>query len=141
VEGKATEIIGIGNVATWYGALASAGWLLLRTRRRWSPERVIAVAWAAQYLPWVLVARPLFLFYMTPIVPFMMISLAASLSALRHRGKKSRRFVTAYLIIGVGVMLLIFFVVLAAIPIPYDLWLRLMWLRTFDCGRYACGWI
>jgi dolichyl-phosphate-mannose-protein mannosyltransferase len=141
VEGKATEIIGIGNVATWYGALISAGWLLIRSRRRWRPERVIALAWAAQYLPWVLVARPLFFFYMTPVVPFMMISLAASLSALRRRGKKSRRFVTAYLIIGVGVMLLIFFVVLTAVPIPYDLWLRLMWLRAFDCGRYACGWI
>ena len=141
VEGKATEIIGIGNVVTWYGVIASAGWLLIRSRRKWRPERVIAVAWVAQYLPWVLVARPLFFFYMTPIVPFMMISLAASLSALRRRGRNSRRFVNAYLIIGVGVMLLIFFVVLTAVPIPYEWWLRLMWLRTFDCGRYACGWI
>jgi dolichyl-phosphate-mannose-protein mannosyltransferase len=139
--GKATEIIGIGNVVTWYGALVSAAWLLVRSRRQWGAERVVGAAWAAQYLPWVLVARPLFFFYMTPIVPFMMISLAASLDDLRRRGRKGRRVVRAYLIIAVGVMLSLFYAVLTAIPLPYDLWLRLMWLRAFDCGRYACGWI
>jgi dolichyl-phosphate-mannose-protein mannosyltransferase len=141
VAGKATEIIGIGNVVTWYGALASGGWLLLRSRRRWRPERVVGVAWVAQYIPWVMVARPLFFFYMTPVVPFMMISLAASLNALRNRGRKSRRLVTAYLVIAVAVMLPLFYPVLTAIPVPYNLWLRLMWLRAFDCGSFACGWI
>jgi dolichyl-phosphate-mannose-protein mannosyltransferase len=141
VGGKAREIIGIGNVLIWYGALIAAGWLLMRSRRSWQPERVVGVAWAAQYLPWVLVARPLFLFYMTPVVPFMMIALAASLSALRRRGRKSRRFVIGYLIVGVVLMTLVFYPVLTAMAVPYDLWLRLMWIRKFDCGAHPCGWI
>ncbi|MDQ4148811.1 MAG: phospholipid carrier-dependent glycosyltransferase [Actinomycetota bacterium] len=138
---EASEIIAIGNIAVWYGALLAAAWLLVTGRRRWEPQRVVVAAWAAQYLPWLLVSRPLFFFYMTPVVPFMMIGLAAALSAWRRNGRVAHRVVTLYLVLGVGGMLLLFYPVLTAIPIPYERWLNLMWYGIFQCGPYRCGWI
>ncbi len=140
--GQSAHILGMGNVVIWGAAVPAGIWLIWRSRRSWSPERVILAAWAAQYLPWLLVRRPLFLFYnMTPTVPFMMIGLAAALNAIRQAGEIPRRLVAAFLVLGVGVMLVIFFPILTAIEIDYDLWRRLMWIPQFDCGGLKCGWI
>ena len=139
--GRSIEIIGMANVVTWGGAIPALIWLAFRSRRRWAAERLVLAAWAAQYVPWLLVSRPLFFFYMTPAVPFMMIALAAALGVLREAGTIPRRLVKVYLIVGAGVMLMIFFPILTAIEIDYDLWRRLMWIPQFDCGRRRCGWI
>ncbi|MEX2588421.1 MAG: phospholipid carrier-dependent glycosyltransferase [Actinomycetota bacterium] len=141
-EGTQVEhIVAMGNPIVWIGALIAAVWLVLRSLRGWRPETVVAGAWAVQYLPWLLVARPLFLFYMTPAVPFMMIGLAAGLNALRRRSRVAQRLVWLYLAVGVGLMLLIFYPVLTAVEMPYDVWQRLMWIGNFDCGGLTCGWI
>jgi dolichyl-phosphate-mannose-protein mannosyltransferase len=140
-NGPVREIIAIGNIVTWYGALISAVWLLFAARRRWRPHRVVAAGWGGQYVPWLFFNRTSFLFYMTPITPFMMIGLAAGLFALRSRGEVAKRLVTGYLILGVGVMTVAFYPVLAGLSIPNALWLRLMWFGGFACGTLRCGWI
>jgi dolichyl-phosphate-mannose--protein O-mannosyl transferase len=45
----------------------------------WAPATLVILAWLVQYLPWVNFSRPQFFFYMAPIVPFMMLALAAML--------------------------------------------------------------
>ncbi|HEX2053135.1 MAG TPA: phospholipid carrier-dependent glycosyltransferase [Actinomycetota bacterium] len=140
-EGRSNEIIGMANVFTWGAGLGALVWLALRSRRSWRPERVVLVGWAVQYVPWLLVTRPLFFFYMTPAVPFLLIGLAAALDALRGRSPASRRAVGAFLVLGVGLMLVLFFPILTAIEIDYDLWRRLMWIPHFRCGGLTCGWI
>jgi dolichyl-phosphate-mannose--protein O-mannosyl transferase len=127
----ASEVLDIGNIATWYAALVAGGWMLVRSFRRWAPERVVVLGWAVQYLPWLTVTRPLFIFYMTPVVPFMMIGLAAGLTRLYDSGRLERWLVGAFLVIGVGVMLWFFYPILAAVPIPYDLWRSRMWFPTW----------
>ncbi len=139
--GRSSEIIGMANVATWYAALLALIWVVVRSVRSWRPEALILAAFAAQYVPWLAVSRPLFFFYMTPAVPFLMIGLAAGLNALRARGRIGRRLVLAFLIIGVGIMTVIFFPILTAIDLDYDLWQKLMWIPHFDCGDLKCGWI
>jgi dolichyl-phosphate-mannose--protein O-mannosyl transferase len=128
---KSSEVLDIGNIATWYAALVAGGWLVARSVRSWRPERFVAAAWGVQYLPWLLVARPLFFFYMTPIVPFMMIGLAAGLTRMFDAGRLPRGLVVAFLALGVGVMLWFFYPILAAVPIPYDLWHSRMWFPTW----------
>jgi dolichyl-phosphate-mannose-protein mannosyltransferase len=128
---KSSEVLDIGNVVTWYAALVAGGWLLVRSLRSWRPERFVAAAWGAQYVPWLFVTRPLFFFYMTPIVPFMMIGLAAGLTRMIDAGRLERWLVGGFLVIGVGVMLWFFYPVLAAVPIPYDLWHSRMWFPTW----------
>lgn len=139
-ERRAAHINAMGNVLTWYAALIAGGWLVLRSARKWRSETVVAAAWASQYVPWLLVRRPLFFFYMTPAVPFMMIGLAAGLHALWRRGGWSRWSVGAFLFLTT-VSLIVFYPVLAAIGIPYDVWRLLMWVKSFDCGGLKCGWI
>ncbi|MGQ0680600.1 MAG: phospholipid carrier-dependent glycosyltransferase [Actinomycetota bacterium] len=137
---NAEHIVAMGNVVTWYGALAAAGWLIVRSIKKWRPETVVLAAWAAQYVPWLLVQRPLFFFYMTPAVPFMMIGLAAALHTLWLKGGWARRAVwTFFLLISLTTVL--FYPVLTALSIPYDAWRMLMWMDSFDCGGLKCGWI
>ena len=137
---RAAHITAMGNVVTWYGAIVAGAWILIRSVKKWRPESVVTAAWAAQYVPWLLVSRPLFFFYMTPAVPFMAIGLAAGLNALRSKGGFARWSVRVYLLLA-AVLLVLFFPVLTAIPIPYDAWRLLMWIRSFDCGGLKCGWI
>ena len=139
--GRSSEIIGMANVVTWYAALVALVWLTIRSLRSWRPEGVVLAGFAAQYVPWLAVSRPLFFFYMTPAVPFLMIGLAVGLNALRQRGRGWRRLVVAFLIVGVGVMTVIFFPILTAIELDYDLWQKLMWIPHFDCAGLKCGWI
>ena len=86
------HIIAMGNVATWYAGDPRRGLagraVVEEVARR---KRLVAAAWGAQYVPWLMVARPLFFFYMAPAVPFMMIWLAAGLHAVREGAPKRRR--------------------------------------------------
>ncbi|MFN2610265.1 MAG: dolichyl-phosphate-mannose--protein mannosyltransferase [Actinomycetota bacterium] len=130
---KATHILAFGNPATWWASLLAAIWLLFQTFRpsRWRPERLVALGWGTQYLPWLLVTRPLFFFYMTPVVPFMMIALAGALGALREKGKIAKWFVWGYLAIGVVGLLIYFYPVIAAVGLRRDLWQSRMWFSSW----------
>ncbi|MGH2772629.1 MAG: phospholipid carrier-dependent glycosyltransferase [Actinomycetota bacterium] len=139
--GKSKHILGFGNPITWWAALGGAVWLAARGLRKWAPERVVLAAWGAQYLPWLTVSRPLFFFYMTPVVAFMMMGLAGMLAWARNSSKVMRRLVYAYLLVGVVLATFYFYPVFAAVGLQPDLWQSRMWIKAFDCGRYRCGWI
>lgn len=133
------QISAMGNPLVWWPALAGAVWLGIRAGRWGRPEQLVGVAWGAQYLPWLLVRRALFIFYMTPVVPFMLIGLAATLERLRHRGPAWRRAVTIYLLVAAVFAVIYFFPILAGTPLH----------KTPDCGPFFCwesriwlgGWI
>ncbi|HYZ10673.1 MAG TPA: phospholipid carrier-dependent glycosyltransferase [Actinomycetota bacterium] len=66
------EILGIGSPALFWGALVFVPYLAIswRMRRDWRAGAIL-VPVLSQFLPWLLVTRPLFLFYMTPVAPFL----------------------------------------------------------------------
>ncbi|MGH2708933.1 MAG: phospholipid carrier-dependent glycosyltransferase, partial [Actinomycetota bacterium] len=70
---KVSHVLAFGNPAVWWASIGAGVWLAVRSLRGGRGERVVAMGWASQYLPWLVVARPLFTFYMTPVVPFMMV--------------------------------------------------------------------
>jgi dolichyl-phosphate-mannose-protein mannosyltransferase len=76
-RGNVAEILAIGNPAIWWPALLA--YLLLAFfatwRRDWRAWALLAFL-LAQYLPWLLPPRPVFFFYMTPVVPFIVLTLA-----------------------------------------------------------------
>lgn len=128
---KSSHILAFGNPFVWWASLAVLPFLLVRAARRWRPERLVLLGWGSQYLPWLIVSRPLFFFYMTPAVPFMVIGLAAGLSAIRDTGKVGRRLVALYLVLGVGLALYFFYPVIAAVGLPYPWWHNRMWLPSW----------
>ncbi|MGI9015832.1 MAG: phospholipid carrier-dependent glycosyltransferase [Euzebya sp.] len=76
-RGTVSEVLGIGNPAIWWVALIGYPFLLFYAvaRRSW-PAIFIALFLFGQSLPYLISPRPVFLFYLTPAVPFIALSLA-----------------------------------------------------------------
>jgi dolichyl-phosphate-mannose-protein mannosyltransferase len=74
--GNAAEIVALGNAALWWVALAALVPLGAGLWRRDPRAGFVLAFWAGQYVPWLVVGRPLFFFYMTPVVPFMALGVA-----------------------------------------------------------------
>ncbi|MDX1658501.1 MAG: phospholipid carrier-dependent glycosyltransferase [Nitriliruptorales bacterium] len=75
-RGEAGEILAVGNPALWWTFLAALPLLAAGAVRRDGRAAVIALFWGAQYLPWLVISRPLFLFYMTPNIVFLALGVA-----------------------------------------------------------------
>lgn len=77
------EILAIGNPAVFWAAIVAVPWAaVLWVRRRDWTFGLPVVAVLSQYLPWLLVSRPTFFFYVLPIVPFMILAIVAVLREL-----------------------------------------------------------
>jgi dolichyl-phosphate-mannose-protein mannosyltransferase len=65
----------IGNPAVFWGAFVSLPYTAVAWWRRhdWRAA-LILVAFGLQYFPWFFISRPQFFFYMTPIVPFLVLA-------------------------------------------------------------------
>jgi dolichyl-phosphate-mannose-protein mannosyltransferase len=76
-------IFALGNPAVWWGFLALLPVALINVVRRptWQ-DAVIFGGYLALYLPWLIVSRSQFLFYMLPAVPFMCLAAVATLRRL-----------------------------------------------------------
>ena len=91
-----------GNPAIFWGSLIAIPWAAFAWRRQrdWRAGFVL-VAIASLYLPWFVVSRPQFLFYATPITPFLVVAdvyLLKALSEAHIAGSRSR----PYLPVAVG---------------------------------------
>jgi hypothetical protein len=69
--GNAAEVVALGNPVLWWGGLALLPLLVAGAVRRDGRSSVPLAFLAAQYLPWLVVARPVFSFYAVPLVPFL----------------------------------------------------------------------
>lgn len=76
-------VVGIGNPFLWWTALAAlVAAPLLAIWRRVTLPLLPAVLVVALYLPWLATSRTSFLYYMTPVAPFLAILLATLAAAL-----------------------------------------------------------
>jgi dolichyl-phosphate-mannose--protein O-mannosyl transferase len=131
-----SEILGIGHPFLFWGALLVIPYLLITwiTRREWRAGAIL-VPVLAQYLPWLLVSRPLFLFYMTPVTPFLALGttfVLRDVSRVPLPGRRTAAAVVAVvLLVSLGVFAF-FWPVLAGDRIPYESWQRRMWVSDGD---------
>jgi dolichyl-phosphate-mannose-protein mannosyltransferase len=69
------EILGMGNPAIFWTSVVAIPYAAIRWRRaRDWVAGFIVIAILVQYLPWFLVSRPQFLFYITPVTPFLVLA-------------------------------------------------------------------
>jgi dolichyl-phosphate-mannose-protein mannosyltransferase len=84
------EILGVGNPVLFWGALVVVPYLALQWRRDWRAG-VSVLPVLALYLPsWLLITRPLFLFYMTPLTPFLALAMTHALRNLTEARTRAR---------------------------------------------------
>jgi dolichyl-phosphate-mannose-protein mannosyltransferase len=81
-RGDAAEIVALGNPALWWGFLAAAAVVAAGLVRRDPRAAIIAAFWGAQFLPWLIVSRPVFFFYMVPVVPFLALAAGYTVTVL-----------------------------------------------------------
>jgi dolichyl-phosphate-mannose-protein mannosyltransferase len=124
------EILGIGNPLLFWGAFLVIPYLVLawRGRRDWRAGGLL-VAILSQFLPWLAVSRPLFLFYMAPVTPFLAVGTVYAIRDLLGLRLDSRLALAgAAAVVGVSVALFAFFwPVLTASTISLEAWQDRMW--------------
>jgi dolichyl-phosphate-mannose-protein mannosyltransferase len=125
-----SEILGIGNPAMFWGALLFVPYLAVswRFRRDWRAGAIL-VPVLSQFLPWLLVTRPLFLFYMTPVAPFLALGAVYAIRDIAQAGAARWIAVPAaalLAVVAVGVFVY-FWPVLTADPISLDAWWARIW--------------
>jgi dolichyl-phosphate-mannose--protein O-mannosyl transferase len=141
------QVLAVGNPAIFWASLWAVPFVVLMwLRRRDWRAGFIVMPLLAQYLPWFLVTRPQFFFYVAPITPFMVLAiayvmrdLASATIVLREPDggtvESSRHpyqpFVWGYVLLAVGLFLW-FWPVLTGSPISRTAWQARVWFR---------GWI
>jgi len=126
-----SHILGIGNQLLFWGALVLLPYLAVSwiAKRDWRAGTIL-VPVLAQYVPWLFVSRPLFLFYMTPVTPFLAVGMTYLLRDLAALRLPERRYAVpaALVVVAVGVGLFVFFwPVLTGDRITYEAWRQRMW--------------
>jgi dolichyl-phosphate-mannose-protein mannosyltransferase len=82
---EAAEMLAVGNPALWWAFLPAMVLLVAGLVRR---DRRAAIPLAfvlGQFVPWLVVSRPVFSFYAVPLVPFLALGLAAAVVWLGDR--------------------------------------------------------
>jgi dolichyl-phosphate-mannose-protein mannosyltransferase len=101
------EILALGNPVIFWGTFITIPIVTILgiLRRDWVAG-FIATAFFIQYLPWLAVARTSFLFYMTPLTPFMVLALVYCLRSLATATETEQGGVTFGRVVAFGVVLL-----------------------------------
>lgn len=86
--GRTSEIVAVGNLALWWGLLPLLPVLVAGAVRRDRRAGLPLTMALAQFLPWLVVARPVFSFYAVPLVPFLAVGIAV---ACDHLDRPARR--------------------------------------------------
>jgi len=127
------EILGLGNPVVFWTCLVAIPYTFVMgmVRRDWRAGLILA-AYAFQYFQWFLAARTSFLFYMTPITPFMVLALVYGLrdmSDVRIGERRTRPLapLAGLVVLASVVVFAYFFPVLTGRILPYAEWHKHMW--------------
>jgi dolichyl-phosphate-mannose-protein mannosyltransferase len=161
----AQEVLGIGNPAIWWAcipAFLAAGWMWIM-RRDWRAAAVMTT-FLFGFVPWVLQEfgnvkipmaqggpctgagdchRTMFLYYMTPNIPFMVLALTFVIGlAIGHRKQNEIRRIfgtsaAALYLAAVIVLFGFFYPVLAGKTITYHQWDQRIWFQhSCQAGKW-----
>jgi dolichyl-phosphate-mannose--protein O-mannosyl transferase len=105
------EVLGVGTPAIWWASILALGTLAWQwiARRDWRAAAIV-VTFAAGYLPWFYpdaYHRTMFLFYLLPSVPFMVLAVTMSLGLVLGRARRGARRIIGAAVVGVYLVVVI----------------------------------
>ncbi|NJK35086.1 MAG: phospholipid carrier-dependent glycosyltransferase [Oscillatoriales cyanobacterium SM2_2_1] len=129
------DVHGMGNPVLWWLAIAAVLWFtargLAQIRQFESVTAYLLLGYAANYLPWLLVKRCLFVYhYMSPVV-FAFMLLAVGLGWLWSRQQHWVRFVGIFGGVGIGLSTLFFMPIWLGLPLTEAQFFLRMWLKSW----------
>jgi dolichyl-phosphate-mannose-protein mannosyltransferase len=86
-RGQAAEMLGVGNLVLWWSWLPASAVLMVGAVRRDRRTGIPLLFAAAQFLPWLIVSRPVFSFYTVPLVPFVALGVGAAAARVADRAR------------------------------------------------------
>ena len=126
------SIAAFGNPAVWWMGTAAMIYLAVRIIRQKSMSKTswfILLGFLAQYLPWVLVPRSMFIYHYFTATPFFILAIVVMISRW-ERNPAHRKW--TYLYLGIAALLFVaFYPVLSGMPIPSAYGKLLRWLPTW----------
>lgn len=123
-------ISAFGNPLLWYAGIPAAIYMIyLAFGKKDRNAGFLFLGYMAQYLPWMLVTRCVFIYHYFPSVPFVAMMVGYSICKLVGDNKKRRRWALLYVAAAVGLFVL-FYPVLSGHPVSLDF--ANTWLKWFD---------
>jgi dolichyl-phosphate-mannose-protein mannosyltransferase len=135
---KPAEILGMGNPVIFWGTLLTVPYMVVTgIRRRDWRAGFLVVAFGSQYFPWFLAARTSFLFYMTPITPFMVLAWVYILkdvsdARIGQEGRGVMAPIAGFIVFASVALFVFFFPILTGRKISMAAWHARIWFK---------GWI
>lgn len=133
------SVLDVGTPALWWAFVPALLWMtwVALSRRDWRAGAVLA-AFAAGWLSWFLVpGRTMFIFYMTPLVPFLVLGVTFALGDLLGRANagETRRLIGLVSVSGYVALVVVNFVwlwpILTGQLISYDDWHARIWFPSW----------
>ncbi len=101
----AVGLIAIGNPLLWWGSIAAfVGLLWLAWKRRDVRLAAAPLLVAILYLPWLATSRQSYIYYLTPVVPFLAIMVATALARLSGPTALPGRWAAFFFAVGAVLM-------------------------------------
>lgn len=98
-------LIAIGNPVLWWVSIpAFVGLLWLAARRRDPSLAVVPLLVGILYLPWLATSRASYIYYLTPVVPFLAIMVATAFNWLAGSVSLGVRWTAALFVAGAAIM-------------------------------------
>ncbi len=129
-----SSVVLMGNPAIWWFSIVAVMLMAINfvKTRSWQLG-FISLAIASQYLPYMLLKRTSFIYYLYSVTPFMILAITWALDAALKRPEKSlKRLVWIYLILVIGFFIL-FYPAISGLEIHRDYTYRyLLWYQSWD---------
>ena len=125
----------MGNPAVWWFGLAALIFVIVRMcALRRAPKRymMVVIAFASQFLPWVIVPRSTFIYHYFASVPSIIIASVLLLDWIREKNDTAFLLTSSILLTSALVLFAMFYPLESGLPVSYEYAQHLRWFKWYN---------